>query len=146
MSKTKENPEIDFQLVKIEPVGFSMDLPEGIKVSADFQFRIFLESYINAEKKKLVVSNTVDIRAGSDTPVLATMSTKFHFDITGLDHIKKNKKGQHIVPPAIQLAVNTIALSTTRGLLFSQFKGTPLHNAILPLIDPADFSVNEVES
>jgi len=41
--------------------------------------------------------------------------------------------------------VNSIALSTTRGLLFAQFRGTPLHNTILPLIDPADFSVNEVD-
>ena len=33
--------------------------------------------------------------------------------------------------------LNSISISTTRGMMFSAFRGTFLHNAILPLIDPA---------
>ena len=37
------------------------------------------------------------------------------------------------------LTINSVAISTTRGLMFSSFKGTFLHEAILPLIDPNQF-------
>lgn len=31
--------------------------------------------------------------------------------------------------------LNDIAISTVRGLMFSSFRGTFLHNAILPIVD-----------
>jgi uncharacterized protein YbbC (DUF1343 family) len=35
--------------------------------------------------------------------------------------------------------LNSISLSTTRGAMFSTFKGTFLHGAVLPIIDPKQF-------
>jgi hypothetical protein len=145
MSKTKENPNIDFHLAQIEEVGFSMNLPEASKASAGFQFNIFLEAGVNPDKRRFVVDNRVEIRTEVNEPLLAHLIVRYIFDLVGFENLKKNKKGVHIIPPSIQLALNTIALSTTRGLLFARFKGTPLHNAILPLIDASNFSVNEVE-
>jgi len=145
MSKSKENPPIDFQLVQIEQAGFGMNAPEGFKPTQGFQFRISLENFINSEKKKLIVTNRIDIRDGSDIPILGHLIAKYHFDVIGVEHIKQNKKGTHLIPDYLQLSVNTIALSTTRGLLFAQFKGTALHGAILPVIDAANFSINEAE-
>ncbi|MBK0379296.1 hypothetical protein [Mucilaginibacter segetis] len=145
MSKTKKNSEIDFQLVQIEQTGFSLNIPEGFKTVQGFQFRVSLESFINAEKKRLVVTNRIDVRDGSDTPILGHLIAKYHFDLIGIEHIKQNKKGKHLIPDELQLSVNTIALSTTRGLMFAQFKGTILQGAVLPVIDPANFSVNEAE-
>jgi hypothetical protein len=145
MSKNKENSDIDFQLVQIEQTGVSLSIPESIKLTQEFQFRVSLESFINSEKKKLVVTNRIDIRDGSDTPILGSLTAEYHFDIIGVEHIKQNKKGKHLIPNYLQLSVNTIALSTTRGLLFAQFRGTVLHSAILPVIDAANFSTNEAE-
>src|ERR1700742_3069385 len=143
MSKTKENPHIEFDLVQIEQAGFAMNLPEGFRPVASYQYRVSLESSINAERKRLVVLNRIDIRTDGDVPPVGHLLIKYYFGIEGLEHIKKNKKGDHIIPADIQLAVNSIALSTSRGILFAQFRGTQLHNALLPLIDPASFSVNE---
>lgn len=144
MSK-KENLHIDFHLVQIEQAGVGMNIPESFKPSQGFQFRISMESFINSEKKKLIVTNRVDIRDGNDTAILGYLIAKYDFDIIGVEHIKQNKKGKHLIPDFLQLSVNTVALSTTRGLLFAQFKGTALHAAILPVIDAADFSTNEAE-
>src|ERR1700743_467074 len=146
MSKSKENNPVDFQLAQIEPVGFSLTIPEGFKSGQPFQFRVSLESFIHSEKKKLIVTNQIDIRDDSDAPMLGQFTAKYHFDLFGMEHFKQDKKGKHLIPAALQLAVNTIALSTTRGLLFAQFRGTVLHNAILPVIDAANFSTNEAGS
>ena len=43
------------------------------------------------------------------------------------------------LPQEFITLLNSIALSTTRGVMFSQFRGTVLHNAILPIIAPAKF-------
>ncbi|HEX6428032.1 MAG TPA: hypothetical protein VF008_10120, partial [Niastella sp.] len=40
----------------------------------------------------------------------------------------------NVPQPLIDL-VNTISISTVRGIMFSIFKGTMLHNAFLPIID-----------
>jgi hypothetical protein len=145
MSKTKKHPEVDFQLVQIEQAGFGLNIPEGFKVVQGFQFRISLESFINSEKKRLIVTNRIDIRDGSDAPILGHLIAKYHFELIGIEHLKQNKKGKYLIPDELQFFVNTIALSTTRGLMFAQFKGTVLQGAILPVIDPVNFSVNEAE-
>jgi hypothetical protein len=38
--------------------------------------------------------------------------------------------------------LNRISISTTRGAMFSTFKGTFLHAAILPIVDPKNFKAN----
>lgn len=46
-------------------------------------------------------------------------------------------------PDNILVTFNSISISTMRGLMFAQFKGTFLHNAILPIIDPGSFITND---
>lgn len=145
MSKIKKNPEVDFRLIQIEQHGFGLSIPEGFKVAQEFQFGITLESFINSEKKRLVVTNRVDVRDSGGAYLLGYLIAKYHFELIGIEYIKQNKKGKHLIPDELQLAVNTVALSTTRGLMFGQFNGTVLQGAILPLIDPANFSINEAE-
>jgi len=146
MSKEKEQNAVDFQLILMEEVSFGMDIPEGYKSVRDYQFRISLESVVNEIKRIIIVTNRIDIRENTDQPILGHLIVKYGFEILDFpEHIKKNKKNTCIVPDSLQLSLNTIALSTTRGLLYAAFRGTPLHNALLPVIDAASFSKNEVE-
>ncbi len=43
----------------------------------------------------------------------------------------------------IIIAMNSISISTLRGIMFSTLKGAYLRNAILPVIDPKSFHVNK---
>jgi hypothetical protein len=47
------------------------------------------------------------------------------------------------LPSDIIIAMNSISISTIRGIMFSTFKGTYLHNAFLPVIDPKSFNVDK---
>jgi hypothetical protein len=45
------------------------------------------------------------------------------------------------LPSGIIDLLNSVSVSTVRGMMFSAFKGTFLHNAVLPVIDPKTFKV-----
>jgi hypothetical protein len=56
-----------------------------------------------------------------------------------VDVIKISTDGKLDIPQALIEVLNSISISTTRGVMFSTFKGTFLHNAVLPIIDPRQF-------
>ena len=81
---------------------------------------------------------------------------EFHFYLTTaknqpfaiMTEIKKADSGQFSawtgmpqeLPTDIIVTINSISISTIRGIMFSTFKGTYLHNAFLPIIDPKSFN------
>lgn len=54
--------------------------------------------------------------------------------------IHADAEGIVTLPQDLADILNSISISTTRGLMFSAFKETFLHNAFLPIIDPKQFS------
>jgi hypothetical protein len=54
--------------------------------------------------------------------------------------VYKNDQGIAVIPPDLLATLNGIAISTTRGIMFGVFKGTPLHGALLPLMDVKAFA------
>jgi hypothetical protein len=51
--------------------------------------------------------------------------------------IKADASGKINIPGFLAEALNSVSVSTARGVMFSTFKGTFLHHAFLPLIDSA---------
>jgi len=43
------------------------------------------------------------------------------------------------LPSEFITTINSLSLSTSRGILFMLFRGTFLHSAILPIIDSSDY-------
>ena len=46
------------------------------------------------------------------------------------------------LPKQFVTTLNSISLSTTRGIMYDQFRGTFLHRAILPILDPTFLEKN----
>lgn len=80
---------------------------------------------------RLVINiNSKDVKCGS-------LTSLFWYSIEDFDAvIKKNKSGKSDIPEGLKVTLNSISISTARGMLFSAFRGTALHDAILPVIDP----------
>ncbi|MDD2385737.1 MAG: hypothetical protein PHP52_03030 [Bacteroidales bacterium] len=62
------------------------------------------------------------------------------FKIEDLVNYCDSKTKKVNLPDTIVTTLNSIAISTCRGVMASHFQGTMLHNAILPLLDPKSFS------
>ena len=98
-------------------------------------FDVKVESKIDEAKKYVFAIVNVKIRRGEETDALAAIDTVCAFEIPDFEkHIVRNLDGNFVIPVNLESAIRPIAISTTRGILYSELRGTLLHGAILPII------------
>lgn len=136
----QDERKIVFQIKAIELVDFKLNqilnpLPE----QTTFHFNINLEQIINSENKLVIVIATVEILNEDKTSQLASLKGSCIFEIANFNEIAIEGTGQVALTESAAVTFNSITLSTVRGLMFAQFKGTYLHTAILPVLDPTAF-------
>jgi hypothetical protein len=148
MSATNTNiqaEKINFQLRAIELLDFNLNHPGHLlQELSTFHFDLNIEHKINTDKKVIFVVNDIQILNESRTFNLGSIKVNCAFEIENLMDFVDSKKNTLNLPDQISNMLNSITISTTRGIMFSQFKGTFLHNAYLPVIDPQSF-ISQVE-
>lgn len=143
--KNKVEKKISFQIKGIELVDFKLNqLSKPLPEQTMFHFNINLEQRINNENKLVIVVATVEILNEDKTVQLASIKGSCIFEVINLDELMVEGTNQVSFPDSAVITLNSITLSTVRGLMFGQFKGTHLHNAILPIIDPTAFTKTKV--
>lgn len=141
MSKKKSH-EILFQLTNIEVIGAELSLPKDFVPQMGYEFDIKTEVSSNRENE--LIKLLLEIAVRRDDHKYGGLSAIFWFAIEDFNNIiAKNKAGKYQIPGELQLSINSIAISTARGLLFSAFRGTPLHSAILPVIDVEQLEIGQ---
>ena len=86
---------------------------------------------------------TVDIIHEDKKTCLASLKASCIFEVANFDEFVIEGTQQVLFPESAVITFNSVTISTVRGLMFSQFKGTHLHSAILPIIDPTSFVKNK---
>jgi uncharacterized protein with PQ loop repeat len=132
-----ENEGVNYQLKGIEILDIQLNYPSNFKPSeTKFRFDFVAENKVNVEKGMVLVVPTIKIYNDKSAELLGSIRVNFAFHVqdfsTYID--EENKKVE--LPKAFQLAINSVSISTIRGIMYSQFRGTFLQNAILPVIDP----------
>lgn len=138
MSKTKHTESTaDIKLQAIELLNCSLNLPDAPGVSLNsFNFNIDIENKTDYNNKLLFVIVNVAILSEDNHYTLGTFRLSCIYNIVNFDEIIKiNSNNKIDIPDRFIEKLNDISISTARGVMFSSFKGTFLHNAFLPLID-----------
>jgi hypothetical protein len=142
MSK-KENKEFaaGLKLASIELLKTSINLPPGPEVSlASFNFNLNLETRADATNKIIFVIASVEIKSEDQSNTLGSLVVSCIYNIDNFDEVVTvEADGKLDIPQQIIEILKSISISTTRGVMFSTFKGTFLHNAFLPIVDPRSF-------
>ncbi|MDP4292461.1 MAG: hypothetical protein Q8908_15390 [Bacteroidota bacterium] len=144
--KAKNKPEIsiDVQLKGIELLEACLNHPKqatpDLKV---FHFDMKLEHKLNVENKFIAVVFYVDLFNAERDIKLGSVTASCIFEIANIDDFLDSKTQNVNLPEDFLISINSITISTVRGIMFSQFKGTFLHNAFLPIIDPKSFTVQK---
>lgn len=142
---TIENKDfkVEMQFRAIELLSGSLQLPtEPNAAVTTFNFNINIESRADAPNRLVFVIVHIEIKNDDHSLALGALSVSSIFEIVNFDEIIKiDENGKLEIPQRLIETLNTIAISTTRGVMFSTFKGTFLHGAILPIIDPKQFQV-----
>lgn len=124
LSSTINSPDPEFNYEQDYGINYRID----IKVSEGRNIvRLYPKFYITDLEQKVT---------------FAEFSLEFRFGVKGsLDEILPiTDKGQE-VNRVFATTLNSIAYSTSRGVIFMALKGTHLHRALLPLINPSAFTV-----
>ena len=141
--KMQEERKILFQIKAIELVDFKLNqLTQQLPEQTTFHFNINLEQIINSENKLVIVIATVEILNEDKISQLASLKSSCIFEVANFNEFLIAGTNQVNLPESAVFTFNSITLSTVRGLMFAQFKGTHLHAAILPIIDPTSFKKN----
>lgn len=132
---------VDLQLKSIELLKESISLPSVPDVSLNnFNFNISLENKADATNKFLFAIVSVEIRSEDQSHILGSLAVSCIYSVANFDEVVKiEADGKLDIPQPLIEILNSISISTTRGVMFSTFKGTFLHNAFLPIIDPRTF-------
>jgi hypothetical protein len=132
---------IHLEFRSIEVLEFSITKPEGDQESTVQDYLISMGNELDEATGMLKVEGEMRLRNKSQTH-LARYKALCIFELAGLDSL--NWKAPESKAFRLQLSViwNGIAISTIRGMMAADFKGTFLHPAVLPIIDPADYALD----
>ena len=139
MAKSKEKqPDVQFQFIGIDILSSGYTVPVDFKEHLNtFTFEIATEIFLNPESKLAIVTIGVHIFSENKLLLLGNLKTSNVFLIGNYDEIISiDKEDKANLPDGVVVMLNSISLSTTRGVMWQTFKGTILHNALLPIVDP----------
>lgn len=138
----EQEKNISFRLKNIE---FSESSIVGIDytISTDtiFKFNINIEHLVNIDENWIAIKPNIEIFTKESDIILGKLSSSLIFEFENLSSHVVEKEVK--LPSDIIIAMNSISISTIRGIMFSTFKGTYLHNAFLPVIDPKAFNIEK---
>lgn len=140
MSLKKKHTEfaVDLQIKSIELLKSSITMLTTSDVSlVNFNFNIKLESKADKINKILFVIVSVEITSADLNHHLGSLTVSCIYNIPNFNEVVKIEEGGKLnIPDEVADILNSISISTVRGIMFSSFRGTFLHNAFLPIIDP----------
>jgi hypothetical protein len=134
----KSKQDVTFQLKDIELFEVSVRHPkEELPDYANFKFNLKVDHEVNAETKQIRVICVVEIYLEAREDVLGRIESGYIFEVVNFDSFLDKKRKQAVFPENFIMVLNSVAISSTRGIMYSYFKGTRLHHVILPMIDPS---------
>lgn len=137
-SKKQEN--IVFQLVNIEILESEIKAPkEPLPENIIFSFDITLEQRFNIQQELVfVICAITTFPQDKSEQILGKIRSNCIFKVTDLKKYISDNKEINLAED-FSITLNSISISTTRGIMFSLFKGTFLHGAILPILLPNQY-------
>jgi hypothetical protein len=132
-----DNPQAKIKFKGIELLSINMvRRPDNIAILAtNFHFEVNAELRVNPELKIILIIVDINIRELNQEELRASISVGCVFDVDNFDEvIKKQNETLYNVPPELDALLKSVSISTTRGIMHSEFKGTYLGNAVLPVI------------
>jgi len=131
---------INFQLKGIEIAEISIKYPEKqLPIECKYNFEINIHQRIIGKENTIIVTPAITVKLDEDNFICSTIKVNFIYLVENLEEFRKKNIEEFEIPEFFNTTINSISLSTIRGIMYSHFKGTFLHNTILPIVNPGDF-------
>ena len=128
-----DNIEINRISIAQEPAAFTPD---------KYEYKLDVEHLFNVEENLVMVNVGASVYS-VNKEILADVNINLFFRVENLKNFENKKEKKMEFPEDFSIALNSVSISTLRGIMFSQFRGTYLHNAFLPIINPKSLELAE---
>ncbi len=144
-TKMKENTpkEIAFKIEGIELLEYSLNSPlTALPDKLEYKFDLGIEQKISLPAKRVFVVCSITVSCDHNPDRLAHAKISCIYEVPELESFLDKSSNDLILPDNLAITLISVSLSTCRGVMFTLFRGTFLHNAVLPLVDPQTFIKN----
>ncbi|MCF8335458.1 MAG: hypothetical protein K9H65_02540 [Bacteroidales bacterium] len=139
--------KVTYKISAIETLDLEMKHPKQQNIDFNtFHFDLKLQHRINAEKKLVFVITNISIMDKDKSSRVGYLETSCIFEVENFnDYLTSDEESNVKFPDSFINEINSMAISTTRGIMFSEFKGTFLHKAVLPVFQSEQLSKDQQE-
>ena len=129
------NEQINFKFAAIQILSKRvLEMPPG-KAGTVFSFEIKVEVKVQLSMKLVIPHITVQIIDDETKKELAEFVIDYLFEVEDFDKvIVKNTHGLYVIPELLENIIKPVSVSTTRGIIYSELRGTYLHSAVMPVV------------
>ncbi len=138
----EQQVDVQYQLKAIELVEVRIEPVLTEEKPKEFHFNLSLEHRLVPEQKLIVNMVEITVYGDDKKNILGSVKTAYSYLVNNFDDFVSKEKDKADIPENFLTLLNSVSISTTRGILFSQFRGTRLHSAILPILDPSTLVKN----
>lgn len=127
---------IKFSFVDIQIISKKLESPLIFnEIKGDFSFEIQVEIRIKPELSLVIPYVSVKVKDINNSEPLATFIIACLFHVIDFNHVVKLKEnGVYHVPQELEKTIKPVSISTIRGIIYSELRGTYLSKAIMPVI------------
>lgn len=136
MSEEQANIElINFRFNTVQIISKRVAEMQPEILNKPFNFQITVEIKVQRPSKLVIAYVYAKILFEGNPESVADFTVACGFQIDEFEeYIKTNEAGISIVPQPFDELIRPISISTARGVIYSDLRGTYLQNAIMPVI------------
>lgn len=147
MEETIKNRfEVYFRISKISLSKCEINAPDSFEKDTQIKYTFTLQNSIDFENNSIGVTVIVAVHGATPEHNFANFSANITFDIQDPKSVVKILDDNTLeIHNHFLVTLNSISLSTMRGIIFSQLRGTSLEHFYMPIIDPKIFTQTELK-
>ncbi|HXR82025.1 MAG TPA: hypothetical protein VN763_13955 [Saprospiraceae bacterium] len=136
--KTSTGNAFGIKLRGIELLNVSLiRLEHTSKNLSTFLYNVRIVQDIERNKKLVFIIVHVDIHSTEEKKDVGSLSVSHIYELANFEEVVTILDEHNFkMSESLNDILNSISISTTRGVMFSTYKGTFLHNALLPIVNP----------
>ena len=143
MSEEQQKRTVSYKISAVELLNLELKHPQQDNIDFNtFNFDLKLQHRVNSEKKLVFVVTSINILNSDKSIQVGMVQTSCIFEVENIDNLIDSENNIKF-PDTFLDEVNSMAISTTRGIMYSEFKGTFLHKAILPVFKAENLKKNK---
>jgi hypothetical protein len=139
MPERKDSTEVGLLMKSLEIQKASMDMALIGQCQTDnFNFKLRVQHDFREEEREVAVTAFFGIYQ-TDAKELGAVDIQIIYSIANwAEVVRSEPTGELTIPEGLRSMLNSLTISTSRGVVFTLFHNAKLSNVIFPIIDPAN--------